>query len=146
MAPAVFMPHELRKKQLNRGWGEALSRMGEGDKFQWYIPFELGFGDQDQSAPGQGMIPAHSVLIYEVHVIRIEGETVWRPACEPKAAFESTCVTEKEKAYIPEAKRLGLDKWKEERNKIQQIRQAVNNGEVVAASGDAAPAGSGSRI
>lgn len=38
--PAEFMP-----SQVVKGWGEAMQLMVEGDKWELYIPSELGYGE-----------------------------------------------------------------------------------------------------
>ena len=50
------------------GWTEALQLMKVGDKWQLVIPARLAYGDQ---SPG-GVIPANSVLIFEVELLGIE--------------------------------------------------------------------------
>ena len=54
---------------LNRvisGWTEGLQLMVEGDKFRFYIPSELAYGNRRV-----GKIPAESVLIFDVELIAI---------------------------------------------------------------------------
>jgi len=49
------------------GWTEALQLMHEGDKWEIYIPFPLGYGER-----GAGdQIPPYSTLIFEVELIKI---------------------------------------------------------------------------
>lgn len=49
------------------GWTEALQLMNEGSKWELYIPYELGYGEQ-----GAGdMIKPYSVLIFEVELVSI---------------------------------------------------------------------------
>ena len=49
-----------------RGWTEGLQLMKEGAKYEFYIPPELGYG-----SAGTSGIPPHSVLIFEVELIKI---------------------------------------------------------------------------
>lgn len=49
------------------GWTEGVQLMKPGAKYMFYIPSELGYGDQ-----GAGPIPGGSVLIFEVQLISIE--------------------------------------------------------------------------
>jgi FKBP-type peptidyl-prolyl cis-trans isomerase FklB len=50
-----------------RGWQEALVMMKPGAKWQLFVPPELAYGPQPQ-----GKIPADSLLIFEVNLLRIE--------------------------------------------------------------------------
>lgn len=50
------------------GWVEALQLMKVGDKWQLFIPARLAYGEQSPSP----MIPANSVLIFEVELLGIE--------------------------------------------------------------------------
>jgi FKBP-type peptidyl-prolyl cis-trans isomerase FklB len=50
------------------GWVEALQLMKVGDKWQLFIPAKLAYGDQSPSP----VIPANSVLVFEVELLGIE--------------------------------------------------------------------------
>ncbi len=50
------------------GWVEALQLMKVGEKWQLFIPAKLAYGDQSPSP----LIPANSVLIFEVELLDIE--------------------------------------------------------------------------
>jgi len=52
--------------QVIAGWTEGLQLMVEGDKFRFYIPSKLAYGKR-----GVGKIPAGSLLIFEVELIKI---------------------------------------------------------------------------
>ncbi len=60
--PALFMVGDLIM-----GWQIALTRMHEGDKWEVYIPAKWGYG-----ALKMDDIPAHSTLIFELELVRIE--------------------------------------------------------------------------
>ena len=53
--------------QVIRGWTEGLQLMSEGSTYKFWIPSELGYGDQ---AMGNA-IPAGSLLIFEVELIKV---------------------------------------------------------------------------
>lgn len=50
------------------GWVEALQLMKVGDKWQLFIPAKLAYGEESPSP----LIPANSVLIFEVELLGIE--------------------------------------------------------------------------
>lgn len=60
--PATFAVNEVIA-----GWTEALQLMREGDKWILFLPSELGYGDQGAG----GQIPPHSVLVFEVELIKV---------------------------------------------------------------------------
>ncbi|WP_300420199.1 TonB-dependent receptor, partial [uncultured Pseudoalteromonas sp.] len=53
--------------QVIAGWTEGLQLMSEGDKFTFYIPPQLAYGRKRV-----GSIPAGSLLIFDVELIKIE--------------------------------------------------------------------------
>ncbi len=60
--PALFLIRDLIM-----GWQIALTRMHEGDKWEVYIPAQWGYG-----ALKLDDIPAHSTLIFELELVKIE--------------------------------------------------------------------------
>ena len=52
--------------QTIAGWQEGVQLMVEGDKFRFYIPSDLAYGDRNV-----GAIPAGSLLIFDVELISI---------------------------------------------------------------------------
>merc|ERR1712061_650108 len=63
-SPTSFAPNQVIK-----GWTEAMQLMVEGDKWEMYIPSELGYGDG-----GSGdKIKGGDVLIFRMEILRIEG-------------------------------------------------------------------------
>ena len=60
--PALFMVGDLIM-----GWQIVLTRMREGDKWEVYIPAKWGYG-----ATKMDDIPAHSTLIFELQLVKIE--------------------------------------------------------------------------
>jgi len=60
--PSTFAPN-----RVIRGWTEALQMMKEGDKWELYIPSELGYGERGAGAK----IPAGAVLVFELELIKV---------------------------------------------------------------------------
>mmetsp|Transcript_123534 Transcript_123534/g.283274 ORF Transcript_123534/g.283274 Transcript_123534/m.283274 type:complete len:474 (+) Transcript_123534:63-1484(+) len=62
------MPLVVKPSQVIKGWGEALQMMKEGDKWELFIPSELGYG-----ATGAGdTIPPNAALVFEVELLKVE--------------------------------------------------------------------------
>ncbi len=59
-------PAEFPVGGVIKGWIEALQLMPEGSKWRLHVPSELAYGAQDM-----GSIPPHSVLIFDVELIKI---------------------------------------------------------------------------
>merc|ERR1711920_258018 len=55
--------------QVIKGWTEAMQLMVEGDKWEMYIPSELGYGDGGQG----GKIKGGDVLIFRMEIKKILG-------------------------------------------------------------------------
>lgn len=60
-------PLAIRLRDLIEGWVIALQQMRVGDKWEIYIPSELGYGSFSQ--PG---IPANSTLIFEIELLGVK--------------------------------------------------------------------------
>lgn len=54
--------------QVIQGWSEALLLMHEGDKWELYIPYELGYGERGAGAS----IPPFSTLVFEIELISVK--------------------------------------------------------------------------
>ena len=60
-------PLAIRLRDRIEGWVIALQQMRVGDKWEIYIPSELGYGSFSQ--PG---IPANSTLIFEIELLGVQ--------------------------------------------------------------------------
>ena len=58
---------EFSLNQVIAGWTEGLQLMSEGSKFEFYIPSELAYGDQDA-----GIIKGGSTLLFEVELFKVK--------------------------------------------------------------------------
>ncbi len=62
-------PIQLRVNGVIDGWKEALPLMNVGSKWELYIPYELAYGDQENT---QSVIQPYSALVFEVELLSIE--------------------------------------------------------------------------
>ena len=62
----VSVPLAIRLNELIEGWIVALAQMRVGDRWEVYIPAEMGYGNFSQ--PG---IPGGSTLIFDIELIGI---------------------------------------------------------------------------
>ena len=65
--PSTFAPNQVIK-----GWTEAMQLMVEGDKWEMYIPSELGYGESGQGSD----IGGGDFLVFTLEIIKIKGGKV----------------------------------------------------------------------
>jgi FKBP-type peptidyl-prolyl cis-trans isomerase FklB len=87
-SPTSFAPNQVIK-----GWTEAMQLMVEGDKWEMYIPSELGYGDRG-SPPKIG---GGDVLVFTMEIIKIKGAKKPASKCDVKT-YEGC--SEKESDYL----------------------------------------------
>jgi FKBP-type peptidyl-prolyl cis-trans isomerase len=63
-------PAGIRVDYLVKGLGDGIQLMRKGAIYEFYIPSELGYGDQNY----RDMIPGGSTVIYQVELIDIHEE------------------------------------------------------------------------
>ncbi len=61
-------PAKMRINQLIKGWGEAITMMPVGSKWELYIPYNLAYGSQNRPPH----IKPFSALIFEVELVGID--------------------------------------------------------------------------
>ncbi len=61
---------DIRLWDVIPGWVEGIKLMSPGDKYRFYIPSNLAYGSK-----GYGVIPGHTVLIFEIELIALKEKT-----------------------------------------------------------------------
>lgn len=61
-------PASFRLNQVIQGWQEGIPLMKQGAKYRFFIPSELGYGDQGMGTS----IPPGALLIFEVELLEVE--------------------------------------------------------------------------
>lgn len=91
-SPATFAPN-----QVIRGWTEAMQLMVEGDKWEMYIPSELGYGDLGHP-PNIG---GGDVLVFTMEIVKIKGG---KSKKQTTPAPEMTDISENETTFSASGK------------------------------------------
>lgn len=61
-------PMDINLSSVIRGWTEGIQLMSKGSKYRFYIPSDLGYGDQGAG----GAIPAGATIIFDVELVNIK--------------------------------------------------------------------------
>merc|ERR1711988_369128 len=109
-SPTSFAPNQVIK-----GWTEAMQLMVEGDKWEMYIPSELGYGDGG-SPPKIG---GGDVLVFTMEIIKIKGDKKPASKCDVKTL--EGC-KDKEKEYVEKMKAKGAEKITGEIKRLTGMR------------------------
>ncbi|CAJ1947861.1 unnamed protein product [Cylindrotheca closterium] len=109
--PTSFAPNQVIK-----GWTEAMQLMVEGDKWEMYIPSELGYGDGG-SPPKIG---GGDVLIFQMEILDILGDKVPALQCKVAEGEQDEC-TERELKYIAKTKEWAPTKVASEITRVRTI-------------------------
>jgi len=91
-SPTTFAPNQVIK-----GWTEAMQLMVQGDKWEMYIPSELGYGDR---GTGSDIGPG-DCLVFTMEIIKINGGTVPANRCDINTLEKCS---EKDAKYITKQK------------------------------------------
>merc|ERR1711948_122999 len=91
--------------QVIKGWTEAMQLMVEGDKWEMYIPSELGYGDGGSGAKIKG----GDVLIFRMEILEIKGDKKPADRCDIESL--KGC-SDKQKAYLEKQGAATADKRK----------------------------------
>jgi len=106
-SPTSFAPNQVIK-----GWTEAMQLMVEGDKWELYIPSELGYGDRGSGAK----IGGGDVLVFTIEILKIKGGKVAAVKCDVKTLDKCS---EKEAKYIGDKKSLSTSQLDAEVTRLQ---------------------------
>mmetsp|Transcript_39827 Transcript_39827/g.104981 ORF Transcript_39827/g.104981 Transcript_39827/m.104981 type:complete len:239 (+) Transcript_39827:77-793(+) len=108
--PTTFAPNQVIK-----GWTEAMQLMVEGDKWEMYIPSDLGYGDGGSGA----QIKGGDVLIFRMEILKIKGGKVPADRCDPET---SKGCNEKQTAYVAKQGKNTAEKRKAELARLEGMQ------------------------
>merc|ERR1711948_171704 len=106
-SPTTFAPNQVIK-----GWTEAMQLMVEGDKWEMYIPSELGYGDGGQG----GKIKGGDVLIFRMEIKKILGNK--KPANKCDIGTKKGC-NDKQLKYLEKQGAATKEKRMSELKRLQ---------------------------
>merc|ERR1719499_2760651 len=108
--PTTFAPNQVIK-----GWTEAMQLMVEGDKWEMYIPSDLGYGDGGSGAKIKG----GDVLIFRMEIMKIKGNKKPADKCDPES--QKGC-NDKQKAYVEKQQKNSAEKRKAELKRLEGMQ------------------------
>jgi len=67
------VPEKFKLDEIIPGWTEGLQLMSAGSKYKFYIPSDIGYGEEGARnyMTGEYIIPPYSTLIFEVELLEI---------------------------------------------------------------------------
>ena len=65
-------PATFNINSLMSGWKTALQHMVKGDKWEIWVPYQLGYGRDDYKQTGRKTIPGYSTLVFEFEVTAVK--------------------------------------------------------------------------
>ncbi|MDR2915660.1 MAG: FKBP-type peptidyl-prolyl cis-trans isomerase [Tannerella sp.] len=66
-------PYTFTPNSVIAGWKTALQNMVKGDKWEIWVPYQLGYGRSDYEKSGAAVIPGYSTLVFELEVVDVKG-------------------------------------------------------------------------
>merc|ERR1711920_490779 len=109
-SPTSFAPNQVIK-----GWTEAMQLMVEGDKWEMYIPSELGYGDGGSGAKIKG----GDVLIFRMEILKIKGDKKPAERCDIESL--KGC-NDKQKKYLEKQQQATKEKRKSELERLKGMQ------------------------
>merc|ERR1712117_292818 len=108
--PTSFAPNQVIK-----GWTEAMQLMVEGDKWEMYIPSDLGYGDGGSGAKIKG----GDVLVFRMEILKIKGATKPADRCDIESL--AGC-NDKQKQYVEKQQGNTAEKRKAELQRLEGMQ------------------------
>lgn len=112
-------PLRVAPSQVIAGWTEAMQMMVEGDKWELYIPSELGYGERGHPPD----IPENALLIFTMEMVQVDCDQK-KVALKCSTGTGESC-NEKELSYIEKIKSWTTDKVSTE---IERLGKILNEG------------------